>query len=568
MLVHLRVQNMALIDEAEMDLGEGLNVLTGETGAGKSIILGAINLALGGRGHKDMLRDPSRPATVDLLFEEEKPAVRKRLEEMGIEVSDGEILLSRRFTASGRSTCQINQTMVTTAQVKQVAALLIDIHGQHEHQSLLDSSRHIDILDAFIPSIAALRQQMKEMCEEEAQLKKQWQHYAENGSDRERLLALMQFELDEIEQAGWQEGEEEALGEERKRLMYSGRLQESSMKAYELLRGESSRGQSAVEAMEDALHLLREAQRLDETFFAPYADSLEEQIAVTEDMARDLRSYGEELESQPERLMQVEERLDQLQHLKTKYGSSRQQVMAYYNKTKAEQERMRNWQETVRQLEEQMAAQQQKMIKLAARMTKLRTEAGDRIGKQITEVLASLQFHDPVFQVAIQPKELSPKGADQVIFMIRTNVGEALQPLHLIASGGEMSRVMLAIKTILAKQDAIGTLIFDEIDTGISGRTAQSVAEKMSRIALYHQVICVTHLPQIAALADCHMRIEKTVEGTHTATRVQQLTQPQITEELARMLGGTQITQAVLDNAAEMKKLADRWKAEKRSQTA
>ena len=560
MLIHLRVQNIALIDEVTVDLGEGLNVLTGETGAGKSILLGAINLALGGRGNKDMLRDTSKPATVDLLFIEEKEAVLKKLSELGITAADGEILISRRFAASGRSTCQINQTMVTTQQVKQVAALLIDIHGQHEHQSLLDSSKHIDLLDRFIAEAPALKHELKAKWDEAKELKKQWQHYAETGKDRERLLALMQYEMDEIEEARWKEGEEEALGEERKKLLYSGRLQEGCLGAYHLLRGDNPNGQPAVDAMGEALQKIRDIAAYDRTFFEPYVSSLEEQLSILEDMAADLRNYGEEMESQPERLDEVENRLDQIQHLKNKYGQSRELVMAYYEKTKTEQERLQNLKDTMEKLERQIECKQQEMEKIAAALSQLRVQAARKIEKEITEVLTTLQFNEPIFKVSCESKELSPKGVDQIVFQIRTNVGETIRPLHQIASGGEMSRVMLAIKTVLAKQDEIGALIFDEIDTGISGRTAQSVAEKMSRIAGFHQVICVTHLPQIAALADCHMLIQKTVSEEHTATHITQLAPEQITEELARMLGGAEITDAVRENAMEMKKLADEWK--------
>ena len=560
MLIHLRVQNIALIDEVSVDLSEGLNVLTGETGAGKSILLGSINLALGGRGSKDLLRDPAKPAVVDLMFIEEKRSVLKKLEEMGINVPDGEILISRRFTANGRSTCQINQTMVTTAQVKQVASLLIDIHGQHEHQSLLDSSKHIDLLDRFIPESPSLKQELRVRWDEAKELRKQWQHYAENGKDRERLLALMQYELDEIEEARWKEGEEEGINEERKKLLYSGRLQEGCLSAYHLLRGENPAGQPAIDAMEEALQRLHDIVAYDRTYFEPYVASLEEQISILEDMAADLRSYGEEMEAQPERLDEVENRLDQIQHLKNKYGQSRDLVMAYYDKTKIEQERLQNLKETMEKLDRQLEAKQQEMEAIAVQLSQLRVKAARKIEQEITEVLATLQFNEPIFKVSCDAKELSPKGADQIIFQIRTNVGEQLRPLHQIASGGEMSRVMLAIKTVLAKQDEIGALIFDEIDTGISGRTAQSVAEKMSRIAGFHQVICVTHLPQIAALADCHMLIQKTVSEEHTATHIMPLTPQQITEELARMLGGAEITEAVRENALEMKKLADEWK--------
>ena len=315
-----------------------------------------------------------------------------------------------------------------------------------------------------------------------------------------------------------------------------------------------------MDAMEEALQKIRDIEGYDRAYFEPYVSSLEEQISILEDLAADLRSYGEEMESQPERLDQVENRLDQIQHLKNKYGQSRELVMTYYEKTKTEQERLQNLKETMEKLERQIDRKQQEMEKIAVELSQLRVRAARRIEQEITEVLATLQFNEPIFKVSCEAKELSPKGVDQVVFQIRTNVGEALRPLHQIVSGGEMSRVMLAIKTVLAKQDEIGALIFDEIDTGISGRTAQSVAEKMSKIAGFHQVICVTHLPQIAALADCHMLIRKTVSEEHTATHISQLEPEQITEELARMLGGAEITDAVRENAMEMKKLADEWK--------
>lgn len=267
MLVHLRVQNIALIDEVAIDLGEGLNVLSGETGAGKSILLGAINLALGARGSKSLLRDAARPAAVELLFVDEKPAVQEMLAEWGIEAAGGEIIIARRFTPSGRSICQINQQLVTTAQVKKLAAQLIDIHGQHEHQSLLDSSRHIDLLDRFIPEVDPLAKRLTHAWEEHRKLQDEWERYEQNGRDRERLLSLMQYELTEIEEAAWQEGEEEALQEERKKLLYSEKLSESCLGAYTDLHGQQLRERSVIDSLEDALQKIQDAARYDDAFF-------------------------------------------------------------------------------------------------------------------------------------------------------------------------------------------------------------------------------------------------------------------------------------------------------------
>ena len=560
MLVHLRVQNMALIDEVSVDLGEGLNVLTGETGAGKSILLGAVSLALGARAAKGILRDPAKPAEVALLFAGEKPEVLAALSDLGIEAPDGDVLIVRRFTVNGRSLCQINDSMVTTQQVKAVADLLIDIHGQHEHQSLLDVGRHIDMLDRFIPEAETLKKELRALWDETGRLQKEYQHYAENEQEGQRLMGLLDYEIRQIEEVDWKEGEEENLQEERKRLIYSEKLQEGSMGAYYKLRGENGEGRPALEQMEDALAHIREIASYDSEFFDPYVNSLEEQIAVLDDIAAEMRRYGESMEAQPERLTEIEERLDQIGLLKNKYGRSREEVLAYAEKARADLEKWQHLEETMRALSEQIEKRQKAMGKLAARLSELRSEAGKRVEAEVTKVLETLQFEEPIFKIEQKEKELSPKGVDQITFMIRTNVGEALRPLHQIASGGEMSRVMLAIKTVLAEQDEIGTLIFDEIDTGISGRTAQSVAEKMSRIARYHQVICVTHLPQIAALADYHVRIEKTTDGQRTKTELALLSQEEMVEELARMLGGTEITAAVKENAAEMKKLANEWK--------
>lgn len=561
MLVHLRVQNIALIDEVAIDLGEGLNVLSGETGAGKSILLGAINLALGARGSKSLLRDAARPAAVELLFVDEKPAAQEMLAEWGIEAAGGEIIIARRFTPSGRSICQINQQLVTTAQVKKLAAQLIDIHGQHEHQSLLDSSRHIDLLDRFIPEVDPLAKRLTHAWEEHRKLQDEWERYEQNGRDRERLLSLMQYELTEIEEAAWQEGEEEALQEERKKLLYSEKLSESCLGAYTDLHGQQLRERSVIDSLEDALQKIQDAARYDDAFFSPYVSTLQEQAEVLRDVAASLRGYAEALEADPERLTAVQERLDVIAHLKSKYGQTWQQVRAYYEKTKAERDKLEHISETMQALEAEMARQKQSMQVLADQMTKLRLDAAKKIEKDITAVLETLQFDQPIFKITRTEKPLSPKGCDQIVFQIRTNVGEAMRPLHQIASGGEMSRVMLSIKTVLARQDEIGTLIFDEIDTGISGRTAQSVAEKMSLIAQFHQVICVSHLPQIAAMADTHLRIEKTVVQDHTITQIQLLTEKEQEEELARMLGGASITPAVLQNAKEMKALAKDWKA-------
>ena len=560
MLQHVRVQNIALIDEADIDFDEGMNALTGETGAGKSILLGAINLALGKRAGKDIVRDTSRGAEVDLLFNDDRAEVKEALAELGIDSDDGEVLIVRRFTPSGRGTLMINGAMASTAEVKRISSLLIDIHGQHEHQSLLNPAKHIELLDRFIPKMPAELSKMKALWEEAEKVRKELEAFQANARDRSRVLSLMEFEIGEIEDSNWREGEEEELKEERQKLLYAERLKEASLEAASLMQ-DNDYGASALSKLDDALAKIKSVVAFDEAFFGPFAETLEDQISVLEDTASELRSYGEDLEADPERLNEIEDRISLILHLKDKYGRSYEEVQRYLKQRKEEYDKLYNAKETTEKLEAAYESLKGKMKAQAAVMTELRKKAGERIGRQITEVLSTLQFEEPIFQVSCEEKEVSPSGADQVVFMIRTNVGEKIMPLDKIASGGEMSRVMLAIKTVLAEEDEIGTMIFDEIDTGISGRTAQSVAEKMSRIGHFHQVIYVTHLPQIAAMADNHLRIEKVTEGGRAYTRVKRLSGEEITEELSRMLGGTKITEAVRQNAVEMKALAEQLKA-------
>lgn len=560
MLTHIRVRNIALIDETDIDLDEGLNVLTGETGAGKSILLGAVSLALGAKASRDIVRDPSRKAEVVLLFSEDRPSVLEKLSSLGISAENGEILISRRFTGLGRSVLLINDSMVTQEKAREVSSVLIDIHGQHDHESLLNQSRHIDLLDRFIPQMPALLEQCSQEWSQTKALEQELSRYQENGRDRARLISLMQYELQEIDEAGWKEGEEEELQSERRKLLYSGRLAEACQKAYSLLEEDSAEGASVLTSAGEALSCLKQVSEYDKDFFDPFVEQLQNTCSVLEDTASSLRSYAEKLEADPERQNQIEERLDVLDHLKSKYGSTRSQVLSYARKTKTELDRLENLEQTLSDLNDQLSRSRQKLQQTADRMTAERRQAAKRLETQITDVLKTLEFQDPSFRIQIEPRPVGPKGQDKVTFQIRTNVGEEVRPLSQIASGGELSRIMLAVKTVLARQDEIGTLIFDEIDTGISGRTAQSVAEKMSLIAQYRQVIAVTHLPQIAAMADVHLRIEKLTDHGHARTVVTRLTGDGITRELSRMLGGAEITQAVRENAAEMKTLAEEWK--------
>lgn len=566
MLLSIRVQNIALMDEVEVNLTDGLNIITGETGAGKSILLGAINIALSAKAAKEVVRDETKEAFVELLFEDDSAKVTDYLKENDLPYEDGQILISRRFAANGRGSSRINGITVLSSQVKALASLLIDIHGQHEHQSLLNQATHIDLLDKFSSESVQLRPEVKALWDELLALEKEQEKYAFDDAEKERRLALLRFECDEIEAADLVEGEEEELLDTRKRLVYAERLRDSAYKAYVGLNGDSSSydASGAISLMENAISFLEDSARLDGEFFNPCVETLREAVSIATDCAGELRNYADHVEDDPQLLAEVEDRLNLIDKMRTKYGRTIAEIYQYKLKNDAEIESLSNLADTKARLARQKESLMEKISVKAGALSEARQKVAVIVSQKITDILSTLQFNDPEFQITVNPTELNAKGVDDVCFMIRTNHGEALKPLGKIASGGEISRIMLAIKTVLAQQDEIHTLIFDEIDTGISGRTAQSVAEKMSLIARYRQVIAVTHLPQLASMADHHMMIEKHEEDGHTVTCVHELSDREQIDEIARLLGGREITAAVVENASEMKALANAWKEEAR----
>ena len=562
MLTHLRVKNIALIDDISLDLDEGLNILTGETGAGKSIIMGAVNLALGARVSKDLLGNPEMPAQVDLLFDVTNTRVRKHLVQMGLLEEDStEVLLSRRITPNGRAVNRINEDVATAAAVQKAAGVLIDVHGQHEHQSLLDASRHIDLLDRVDEHTQPHKEALQSLLGAYKEKEQEYQRWKEQSQDKERILALMEYEAQEIDEAGLKEGEEEELGERIRRLRSAQRIQESCENAVSFLRGGQDGYGGGIGALNDALAQMQWIEELDSQTLSSIVSTLSDAAAIAEDAASEIARYAEDAQSDPQALEEAQDRWEEIRRLKGKYGDSLKKILSYRKSLTESMEKIQHIQETLAACEKELVELEQKMKRECEALSKLRQQVAQTVSREITAILKTLQFQDPEFAVQITSRDhITSKGQDQVQFLIRTNVGEPLRPLHKIASGGEISRIMLAIKTVLAQRDEIPTLIFDEIDTGISGRTAQSVAEKLALISKFHQIICITHLPQIAAMADHHLRIEKTVREGRARTEVTELAERQSTEELARMLGGTQLTEAVLQNASEMKKMASDWK--------
>ena len=562
MLTHLRVQNFALIEDVEFDLEEGLNVLSGETGAGKSLILGAVNLALGGRVSRELTVDPERPVQVDLLFDVAEPRARKALSEAGF-LSDNsqELLLSRRVLPNGRSVNRMNDQIVTAACMQQAAAILIDVHGQHEHQSLLDSKRHIDLLDRFDERTGQRLDAIGRLLAEKNALEAERKKWLDQAGDKDRILSLMQDEAQEIDDAHLKPGEEPELQAAARKARSAVQIQQACAEAYQSLSGDSGYDSSGTGLLETALGRLQQIENLDPEQIGPMIATLSEAISLAEQTASDIRRYGEDTETDPETLSELESRLDLWDRLKRKYGSSYEKIMAYRDELTESIRKIENINDTLAAIETKLAAVRKKLDAEADVLTALRTKAAAEVAKAVTDNLKTLQFQDPEFAVSITPRdEVGSKGRDQVRFMIRTNVGDSLRPLDKIASGGEISRIMLAVKTVLADRDDIPTLIFDEIDTGISGRTAQRVAEKLSLIGRYHQIICVTHSPQIAAMADTHFCIEKTVRDGHAVTDVRELSAEESVAELARMLGGAEMSETAVANARDMKEQASGWK--------
>ena len=562
MLVHLYVKNIALIDEIHLDLHESFNVLTGETGAGKSILIDSINLALGGRVNKDLIRAQEEEAVVELLFKIHEPKTLKVIEDFGLGVDgDNHLLLSRTIQRTGRSLCRINGRPVTLSMLQEITKHLIDVHGQHEHQSLLNIGMHVELLDQFCSrDLEIQKQALLALHHQYHQLDEKANHLSLNEQEKIRRLDLLEFQLHEIDQAKLKPGEEEDLLSQRKIFSNAQKLSTGIHKVYQLLQLEDGEKNSAIEKLGEATGILQELTEFDPSLMLLYQniDTLTVQL---QEYNRDVFHYLENLDHDPHFLDEIEQRLHLIYQLKRKYGHSIEEILAYRDQVLQEIEELQHNQEKIGILRAEMDVIAQEMKTICHVITKDRTETALLLEKKIETNLHSLQLKEAQFKISIERKEtISAQGWDRVEFLITTNPGEPLKSLAKVASGGEMSRIMLAIKTVLADVDEIETLIFDEIDTGISGRTAQKVAEKIMLIAQQHQVICITHLPQIAAMADEHYLIEKTTEGSHATTAIHHLCEKQGIEELARLVGGAAITDTTIKNAQEMKQMATQLK--------
>lgn len=551
MLISLHVKNLALIQETEVNFAEGLNILSGETGAGKSIIIGSINLALGARADKDMIRNGAEYALVELVFQVTDQELLEQIHALEIPVEEDGIIIIQRKIQPNRSICKIGGETATTRQLKELSELLIDIHGQHEHQSLLYKKNHMEILDSFAgEELARLKQDLKQKYHTYTALQKEIEETGMDEGLRAKELSLAEFEYQEIAEAALHVGEDDELETSYRRMSNSRQIVEAASRAYQLT-GDGE-DQTAADAVGRAVRELRSIEEYDDNAKSLVAE-LEQIDGLLNDFNRNIAEYLSDMEFDGEVFAQTQERLNLLNHLKLKYGGTIEAVLEYQQQQAQRIEKLQNMDAYREQLVYKLARQKEELERLCSKISAIRQQEAKKLAGDMVKALTDLNFLEVKFEIQVRHKEeYAANGYDDVEFMISTNPGEPMKSLGSVASGGELSRIMLAIKTVLASRDRIPTMIFDEIDTGISGKTAWKVSEKLGVLSRSHQIICITHLPQIAAMADAHYRIAKQAVNQKTETGITRLPQEEVVEELARMLGGETITDTVRENAREL----------------
>lgn len=571
-LLTLHIQDFALIDSLELSFGPGLTILTGETGAGKSIILDAVSLAVGGRITVDAVRTGREKAVISALFRADEVQV-QTFAEWGVEPEeDGTLLLTREITAQGRSTCRINGRVTTVSVLREIGSRLIDIHGQHDLMSLFKVDNHRLFLDGFAgDSILPLRQRVEESYHRLKQLEKLLSQLKGDEKERLRRLDLLEFQLKEIDEARLKEGEEEALAEELTVMGAAERILTSCSRAYELLYG-TGRQKGAMDVLGQAVQEIAGLLRFDPRLTS-LRDALQGIVYQLDDVCRELADYRERIEWNPARLAELEKRSDLIYNLKRKYGDSISEILRFRAEAAAEVEFIKHSEEEFQRISREIGQVKQELAAHAAELSRKRWETAKILEERVSRELKDLMMPHARFAVEFTRQEdsngiemdgrrvaVAAHGADQIEFLLSANPGEPLRPLSKIASGGEASRILLAIKAILGKADGVATQIFDEIDAGVGGRAAQAVAEKVGRMSRGKQILCVTHLPQMAAFADHHFAVRKEVQGDRTAVKAYKLSPAERQEEIARMLGGAEVTELTRQHAREMIDLAERQK--------
>lgn len=553
MLRELHIKNIAVIEEVTVAFDEGFHVLTGETGAGKSILIDSINMALGERTDRELIRSGAESATVDVVFEPSSEVV-NQLKDLGIEMEEDLLYISRQITVDGKSRCRINGSLTPLGVLREIAPCLLTIHGQHDNQSILSAKSHLGFVDGYgdyQDLIADYREQYHKVEE----IKEKLQKMVIDEEERERRISLLQYQVQELENAKLIPGEEEDLLERRDYLAHHELILENCEKAYLGLYGDEN-GKSVYDLLSEAGHSLEQIHHLDDPLDSFY-QSIHSVLAEVEDTTHEIKSYLQHIDVEPGELDCLEERLQLISSMKRKYGGSVEEALNYLCNAKEELSQMEDSDALAEELTRNLAEEEEVLSHLSDRLSQKRKETAISLQTNVMQELADLDMQKMRFSVSVELLETYTRaGRDRVEFLISGNPGESLKPLTKIASGGEMSRIMLALKTVLADGDPVETLIFDEIDTGVSGRAAQKIAEKMYKLAKNRQILCITHLAQIAAMADIHFLIEKHSDAERTHTTVVSLEETGRKEELARITGGVKITDLTLQAAQEMLDMA------------
>ena len=567
MLRELHIKNIAVIEEVTVQFNNGFQTLTGETGAGKSILIDSINMALGGRGSRELIRTGTEFALVDLTFEIENQTVIDELTEAGIDCDDGIVLISRKIMADGKSKCNINGRLMPIGMVKEVGEKLLTIHGQNDNQSILSPKSHIGFVDEYAANselIYEYSNQYKMVKKIQAEL----DELSADESEKESLIELLSFQLSEIDAAKLKHGEEEELTERRSFLQNAERIADGANGAYYDLHGSDENDSGACDFISDAVRRLENIKDYDSKLMK-YYEVLTSVMADVDDVMHELHSFVDGVNYSPTELDDIENRLSLIYNFKRKYGNSVDEIIEYANNARERLAAIESSDERMADLKQRLEAERKKLTEIAERLTKSRVDAAFSLQESIMNELADLDMQKIRFSVSISQAhntdgevQYSSNGCDNVEFLISANLGEELKPLSKIASGGEMSRIMLAVKSVLSDSDCVETMIFDEIDTGVSGRAAQKIAEKIGALAQKRQILCITHLAQIAAMADYHYVIEKSSENDCTRTTVTCVSGDARINELARIIGGVKVTELTLEAAREMLDMAERFKAE------
>ncbi|MDI3546718.1 MAG: repair protein RecN [Halanaerobiales bacterium] len=562
MLVDFRVKNFALIDELEINFKKGLNILTGETGAGKSIIIGALEILLGARASADLIRKGKERAYIEAVFEPVKlKEINQYLESVGIEADSSFLLLSREIRLNGRNRSRINGQLATASMIKDISKYLVDIHGQHEHQSLLDPKLHLKLLDEFIGfQYSELKERVTTFFQEISTIKNRLAELQVDEAEKARQIDLLEFQIDEIEKARLQENEIEELYNEYRVLTNLEEIYATTGTIYNALSGDDYESSGIVAQIGS---FMREMENIKD--YAPELKNIFTGIRDVyyqlEDLGFQLRNYHDKLEFNQERLDKIENRLNLINALQRKYGETIAEILKYQSTMQKKLDDLKTRDKLIAELNQKLKSLTDKYYNLAKKLSAIRQKKAKELEQRISAELKDLAMKDTVFKINFSEKAPAADGIDQVEFLISTNLGEELKPLARIASGGELSRIMLALKTIIAHIDQVDTLVFDEVDSGVGGKTAQLMAEKLALIGKQRQVLCITHLPQIASMADNHLLISKEREDGQTFTSIYPLNSQGKKKELARMLGGVKLTETTLKHAEEMLALAENKKS-------